>query len=47
MAEYKCISGPMHIIYVTSGVFDRADEIRIPYDDMAIEYDWITGFSIK
>ena len=26
---YKCIKGPVHIIYVTSGVYDPEDEIRV------------------
>ncbi len=44
---YKCINGPMHIIYVTSGMYDLSDEIRIPHDEIAIGYDWITESSIK
>ena len=35
---YRCVKGPMHIIYVTSGVYDLADEIRIPLDDSGIGY---------
>lgn len=35
---YKCIEGPMNIIYVTSGTYDIDDEIRVPYD--SIKYDW-------
>ena len=26
---YKCLSGPMQIIYVTSGIYDIEDEVRI------------------
>ena len=37
---YKCINGPMHIIYVTSGVYDLADEVRILHDDQSIGHDW-------
>lgn len=33
---YKCIVGPMNIIYVTSGVFDVAEEVRIPYHNLKI-----------
>lgn len=43
----KCISGPAHLFYVTSNVYDPEDEGKIPHDDMAIGYDWITGPSIK
>lgn len=44
---YKCIHGPMHIIYVTSGVYDPEDEGRIPHDDPEIGYDWLKGPIIK
>ena len=37
---YKCINGPMLVIYVTSGVYDPTDEIRIAHNDSAIGYDW-------
>ena len=37
---YKCRSGPMHIIYVTSGIYDLDDEVRIDKDDPKIGYDW-------
>jgi dTDP-4-dehydrorhamnose 3,5-epimerase len=39
---YRCIKAPMHIIYVTSGVYDLDDEIRIAYDDPYIAYNWVT-----
>lgn len=38
---YKCLKGPMQIIYVTSGVYDLSDEVRIPHDDSEIDYDWL------
>lgn len=33
---YKCLKGPMHIIYATSGVYDLQDEIRkeLDYHDL-------------
>ena len=37
---YRCLIGPMNIIYVTSGVYDLADEVRIPHDDPEVGYDW-------
>jgi dTDP-4-dehydrorhamnose 3,5-epimerase len=43
----KCISGPAHLFYITSNVYDPADEGRIPHNDPVIGYDWITGPSIK
>lgn len=38
---YKCLNGPMNIIYFTSGVYITDDEGRIPYDDNQIEYNWL------
>ena len=35
---YKCIQGPMQIIYVTSGVYDLDEEIRMANID---NYDWL------
>lgn len=29
---YKCVKGPLQIIYVTSGVYDLEDEVRFPYE---------------
>jgi len=43
---YRCINGPAHVIYVTSGTYDLKDEIRIPYDDATIGYDWLNGTPI-
>jgi len=37
---YKCLKGPMQIVYATSGVYDLSDEIRIACDDSGVEYDW-------
>ena len=37
---YKCIKGPMQIIYVTSGVYDLKDEIRKSDKDLQISYIW-------
>lgn len=39
----KCLSGPAHLFYVTSRVYDPADEGRIPHDDPSIGYDWLSG----
>jgi dTDP-4-dehydrorhamnose 3,5-epimerase len=41
---YRCLNGPMHIIYVTSGTYDLSDEIRIAHDDPLIGYDWQNNF---
>jgi dTDP-4-dehydrorhamnose 3,5-epimerase len=37
---YRCLSGPAHVIYLTSGVYDTSDEVRISHDDPDIGYDW-------
>ena len=39
---YRCVQGPMHIIYITSGMYDLDDEVRLPQDDPTIGYDWLT-----
>ena len=43
----KCISGPAHLFYVTSKIYDPSDEGRIPYNDPTIGYDWEKGPTIK
>ena len=37
---YKCIKGPMQIIYVTSGVYNLEDEIRKSSDDLNHAISW-------
>jgi len=37
---YKCLKGPMHIFYMTSGIYDLSDEGRLPHDHAEIRYDW-------
>lgn len=37
---YKCLKGPMQIIYVTSGVYTLSDEVRISLDDADIGFRW-------
>lgn len=44
---YRCVSGPAHVVYVTSGVFDPAEEIRLPHDDPAIGYDWSRALKVR
>jgi dTDP-4-dehydrorhamnose 3,5-epimerase len=39
--------GVTHLFYVTSSVYDPNDEGRIPHDDRAIGYDWLSGPEIK
>ena len=37
---YKCLKGPMQIIYVTSGGYTLSDEIRLSLGDAGIEIKW-------
>ena len=37
---YKCIEGPLNIIYVTSGTYDLKDELRRSDDDLNIKFSW-------
>ena len=36
----RCIQGPSHLFYITSFIYNPADEGRIPHDDKTIGYDW-------
>lgn len=44
---YKCINGPMNIIYFTSGIYDLNDEVKIEHDNQEIGFDWVNTFKIK
>ena len=35
------------LIRVTSHVYDPDDEVRLPYDDPEIDFDWRKGPTIK
>ena len=37
---YQCTKGPMHIIYVTSGIYDLEDEIRESHDNINPAISW-------
>lgn len=37
---YKCIKGPMQIVYVTSGIYDLEDETRMTNNDFKIGIVW-------
>jgi dTDP-4-dehydrorhamnose 3,5-epimerase len=43
---YICLYGPAHVIYVTSGFYDLADEVRIPHNDPSIGHNWHQEMSI-
>ncbi len=42
----KVIEGPADLVYVTSGIYSKDEEGRIPYDDPSIGYDWVQGMPI-
>jgi dTDP-4-dehydrorhamnose 3,5-epimerase len=44
---YRCVCGPAHVVYVTSGTYDVSDEVRLPHDDPSIGYDWMKGPEIR
>jgi dTDP-4-dehydrorhamnose 3,5-epimerase len=44
---YKALSEPVHVLYLTSKVYDPSDEGRIPHDDPKIAYDWSKGPAIR
>lgn len=38
---YKVLgNNPALVLYMTNRIYDPADELRIPYDDPAIGFDW-------
>ncbi len=43
----KTVQGPVNLFYVTSHVYNPDDEIRIPYNDPEIDFDWLAGAPIK
>lgn len=43
----KALQGPVHLFYITSKVYNPADEGRIAHDDPKIGYDWLKGPIIK
>jgi len=38
---YRCVAGPMNILYITSGTYNLDDEVRVAHDDPVIGYDWM------
>src|SRR5262249_7064910 len=39
----RVLGGVTHLFYVTSSVYDPAEEGRLPHDDASIGYDWLAG----
>jgi dTDP-4-dehydrorhamnose 3,5-epimerase len=42
----KVVEGPADLVYVTSSVYSKDEEGRIPHDDPNIGYDWVQGMPI-
>ena len=42
----KVVEGPADLVYVTSGIYSKEEEGRIPYNDPDIGYDWVGGAPI-
>lgn len=38
---------PVHLLYITSRIYDPDDEGRLPHDDPSIGYDWLARAEIK
>ena len=43
----KTVQGPVHLFYLTSHVYNPDDEIRMPYNDPQIDFDWLQGPTIQ
>jgi dTDP-4-dehydrorhamnose 3,5-epimerase len=43
----KTAQGPVNLLYVTSHVYDPDDEMRLPFNDPDIDFDWLKGPPIK
>ncbi|MFQ5769800.1 MAG: dTDP-4-dehydrorhamnose 3,5-epimerase family protein [bacterium] len=43
----KVLGSVAHLFYITSKVYNRAEEGRLPHDDPKIGYDWEAGPEIK
>jgi len=44
---YKILTGPAHVFYVTSHIYDPQDDLRMPEDAPEIEFDWQKGSPIQ
>jgi dTDP-4-dehydrorhamnose 3,5-epimerase len=43
----RTVQGPVNLFYVTSHVYNPEDEVRLPYNEPAIDFDWLKGPEIK
>ena len=43
----KTVQGPVNLLYMMSHTYNPDDEIRLPYNDPQIDFDWLAGPPIK
>lgn len=43
----QVVQGPVNLFYLVSHVYNPEDELRIPFDDKTIGFDWLSGPPIK
>lgn len=43
----KTVQGPVNLLYMTSHIYNPDDEIRVPYNDPGIDFNWLQGPAIK
>lgn len=43
----QTVQGPVNLFYLTSHIYDPEDELRIPYDDPFIPFDWDSAAPVK
>jgi dTDP-4-dehydrorhamnose 3,5-epimerase len=43
----KTVQGPVNLLYMTSKVYNPADELRFAYNDPDIDFNWLKGPPIK
>ena len=42
----KAVQGPVNLLYMMSHIYNPSDEIRIPYNDPSIGFDWENDYQI-
>ena len=42
----RALRGPAHLIFLNSHTYNPQDELRLPYDDPALGFDWLAEPSV-
>ena len=42
----KAVQGPVNLLYLMSHTYNPQDEIRIPFDDPSLGFDWLNDYPI-